>query len=462
MTKFRHITEIDAPREFAFRWHQNPGAFERLAPPWQPLELAEKIGGLEDGARLSFYIKKGPFALKWVAEHFDYIENEQFCDFQVKGPFKRWRHKHKFEDAGRNGCRIVDELQYTAPLGPLNSFIPRFLLSDMIQAMFNYRGAVVKHDVETHHRWNLEPQRVLITGSSGLVGSALIPFLSSGGHIPVRALRKRQDTREESIIWNPKEGFDDETLKQVEGMNAVVNLAGENIMGLWTKEKKRRIRDSRIETTRNLCESLAKLDKKPEVLISASAIGVYGDRSEEELTEESALAESGFLTEVGRDWEEATKPAEEAGIRVVCLRIGVVLHPQGGALAAMLPAAMSGVLGKLGSGKQWMSWIALNDLVRLIHHCIANREVRGAVNAVAPGPVTNQEFTKTLGSVLYRPTFLSVPEFALRSVANELAENMLLASMKVSPQAALESGFRFEHTTLRRALIQLLGKLDTA
>jgi len=301
--------------------------------------------------------------------------------------------------------------------------------------------------------------KVLVTGSSGLIGTALIPFLTSGGHSVTRLLRspasssKRAGSSE--IVWDPTET--DLPSSSLEGFDAVVHLAGENISeGRWTEAKKARIRESRTKPTRALSDALAGLTHPPRVLVCASAIGYYGDRGEEILREGSAPGK-GYLPDVCLEWEGAAASAIRKGIRVVNLRFGVVLSATGGALAKMLPPFRMGVGGKIGDGKQYMSWIALDDAIGAIHHAVTNDRLTGAVNAVAPNPVTNLEFTRTLGRVLSRPTLFPVPAAAARIAFGEMADALLLASARVVPTRLLETGYEFRYPELDGALRHLLG-----
>lgn len=297
--------------------------------------------------------------------------------------------------------------------------------------------------------------KVLITGSSGLVGSALVPFLTTGGHSVTRLVRSPPRPGAAEVRWDPAAGSVD--TPGLEGLDAVVHLAGENIAGRWTPAKKGKIRDSRVKGTRLLAESLARLAQPPKALVCASAIGYYGDRGEEILRDESVPG-SGFLAAVCREWEAAAQPAAEKGVRVVHLRIGVILTPAGGALARMLPAFRMGVGGRLGSGRQYMSWISIDDLVGVIQHTLTTTALKGVVNVVAPQPVTNLEFTRTLGRVLARPTIFPMPAFAARLAFGEMADELLLASTRVEPTRLLASGYRFRHPELEGALRHLLGK----
>ena len=298
--------------------------------------------------------------------------------------------------------------------------------------------------------------KILVTGASGLVGSSLVPYLTSKGHEVARLVRSRPQSGSAEIEWNPESGVTDPA--RLEGFDAVVHLAGENISeGRWTDDKKRRIRESRVKGTRVLAESLAQLAQPPRTLISASAIGFYGNRGDEVLNEQSASGND-FLAEVCREWELATRPAAERQIRVANLRFGVILSREGGALAKMLTPFKLGVGGRVGSGRQYMSWITLDDTVGAIYHALMQEDVRGPVNVVAPRPVTNAEFTKTLGQVLSRPTLLPAPVFALRLAFGEMADALLLSSMRVEPQRLKETGYSFQHPELEGALRHVLGK----
>lgn len=302
--------------------------------------------------------------------------------------------------------------------------------------------------------------QILISGATGLVGSELTALLTASGH-QVTALSRSASTdpARPVISWDLAAGTIEES--RLNGFEAVVHLAGESIVGRWNEAKKQRIYDSRIKGTQLLCEALARQPQPPRVLVSTSAIGFYGNRGDEVLTEESTAGDL-FLSRVCQDWEKATASAEAGGIRVVHARLGVVLSPRGGALAKMLTPFRLGGGGVIGSGKQWMSWISLDDTAAAIEHLLQEESLRGPVNLVAPHPVTNREFTKTLGRVLQRPTLFPVPAFAARLVFGQMADEMLLCSERVQPTRLQASGYTFRHPLLEEALRFLLGKEKAA
>lgn len=298
--------------------------------------------------------------------------------------------------------------------------------------------------------------KVAVSGAGGLIGSALTSRLAKEGHKVFQLVRVRPPQAEGKIYWNPQCGEIDAA--GLEGMDAVVHLAGENIAsGRWNEAQKARIRDSRVQGTRLLAETLAGLGKPPGVLASASAIGFYGDRGEDVMREDAA-AGGGFLAEVCEAWEAAAQPASDGGIRVVNCRFGVVFSPDGGPLALMLPPFRMGVGGVIGGGRQYMSWVSIGDAVGALMHVLSDETLAGPVNIVAPRPVTNREFTKTLGRVLRRPTILPMPAFAARLAFGEMANDLLLASTRVEPQRLLDSGYSFQHPQLEAALRALLHR----
>ena len=442
--------------EEAFAWHERPGALERLIPPWERVEVLERSGGITDGARVVVRLHEGPVALRWVARHRDYQAGRRFVDDQVEGPFARWVHTHTFEPQGPTSCRLTDRIEFILPAAAAGRLaIP--LVRRRVERMLAYRPEVVTADLAAHARHRDRPRlAIAVTGAGGLLGRTLVPFLTTGGHRVVTVTRRPRGA--DQIGWDPEAGRLD--ADRLVGVDAVVHLAGEPIGVRWTAGRKRRIRESRVRGTRLLAEALARLPRPPRVLVSASGIGVYGNRGDATLTEASPLLEApaDFLVEVAREWEAAADAARAAGIRVVSTRFGMILSPAGGALGRMLPPFRLGVGGPLGSGHQWVSWAAIDDVVGAVHHALMTDGLAGPVNVCAPDPVTFRALAQTLGRVLGRPAVLPVPAPALRLLFGEMADTALLGSQRAVPARLLDSGYRFRYAALEPALRFLLGR----
>jgi uncharacterized protein (TIGR01777 family) len=444
---------VDAARDEVFAWHARPGAFARLSPPWQPMRLVAEASSLENGcAELAL-----PGGLRWVAEHQadGYDPPRRFVDtIGAAGPASlparvavRWRHTHEFEDVGDNRTRVIDRVETPVPARAL-------------RPMFAYRHRQLADDIRAHKQaadHGLRTATVAVTGSSGLVGSALTAFLSTGGHRVVRMVRHAATDANERQ-WNPADPDPD----LLAGVDALVHLAGTSIAGRFTDAHRRAIRDSRIGPTRRLAELAAQLPDGPKVLISASAIGYYGyDRGDEILTEESDRGD-GFLADVVADWEEATVPAEQAGVRVVRVRTGIVQSPRGGTLRLLRPLFSAGLGGRIGNGGQWLSWIGIDDLIDVYHRGLWDTTLSGPVNAVAPEPVRNADYTRVLARVLRRPAVLPVPPLGPRLLLGDQgARELACASQRVIPASLQQAGHRFRHPDLEQALRHLLGRTAT-
>jgi uncharacterized protein (TIGR01777 family) len=448
---------LPASAEEAFAWHERSGAFERLAPPWERLEIIERSGGIREGARTVVRVRVGPVRFRWVARHRDYEPGRRFVDEQVEGPFSRWIHEHRFEPAGPDSSEYTDRIEFAPPFGALGAAVGPWVARSRAERMLAYRHATLRDDLAAHARFRDAGQlHVAVTGATGLLGSSLVPFLTAGGH-RVTAVTRRRGLAD-AIHWDPARGLIDQSA--FEGIDAVVHLAGENVGGRWNAYRKQRIRESRTEGTMLLAEALAGLRHPPRVLVSASGMGIYGNRKDEVLTED-AVPEGppgDFLMELGRDWEAASEPARAAGIRVVNLRFGLVLTPAGGALGRMLPPFLLGAGGPLGSGKQWVSWLSVDDAIGAMHHALLTEELSGPVNTASPEPVTSRTFAATLGRVLRRPALLPAPAPALKLLFGEMADTALLASQRLSPARLLASGYTFRHPRLEQALRHVLGR----
>jgi uncharacterized protein len=457
MAVFEKQSKIEAPVKELFNWHNRPLTFERLTPPWERIRVLEKQGGVTDGSRAVLEVQEGPFRRRWVAIHHDYVEGNQFADEQIQGPFRKWVHTHQFLPDTDSTSLLKDHIEYQPPLGFLGDWVAGGFLRRKIERAFTFRHARTRNDLKRYHPFASQPPlKIAVSGSSGLIGKSLSTFLSCAGNEVQALVRRPPHLESREIFWDPYHQELDRT--SVESLDAVIHLAGENIgAGRWTKTRKDAIRNSRVQGTRFLCETLASLKHPPKVLLVSSAIGFYGERGDEELTEDSAPGQ-GFLSETCQEWEKASEPARQAGIRVVNVRTGIVLSTLGGALAKMLPPFLAGVGGRLGRGGQWMSWISLEDLVGIFHYLLNADGLSGPVNATAPWAVTNTAFTKTLGKVLGRPALFPLPAPMVRGLFGEMGESLLLEGQKVKPAKLLRSGFEFLYPDLESALRWELGK----
>ncbi len=441
-----------------FAWHERPGALERLTPPWANVDVLEKHGGIRDGAKVVLRVHRGPTSFRWELEHRDFELNRQFRDVQVSGPLKSWAHSHRFAPMEGGGTALEDEIELEPPLGAAGAAIGPSLIKKELGRLFRFRYRRLFTDLARHAAFaDRPPMTVAITGSSGLIGTELRHFLTTGGHTVRRLVRDSRDTGDDAGFWNPAAGELDPSV--LDGVDAVVHLAGTSIAsGRWTPDRKKSIKQSRVKGTELLARTLAEMTGGPRVLVSASAVGFYGNRGSERI-EEDAVPGKGFLAEVCRAWEGAAKPAERAGIRVATMRTGVALSPNGGALGQMLLPFKMGVGGRLGSGKQYLSWIDTDDLVGAIHHILMT-DVEGPVNLTAPHPVTNATFTSTLGRVLGRPTLIPVPALAVKAVFGELGTEALLWGQRAVPSKLMDAGFDFFYEGVEDSLRFQLGEME--
>ncbi len=458
MPYYRHRSHFPYPPEEVFAWHLRPGAFERLFPPWVGVRVLEREGGISDGGRVLLGIRQGPTDLKWEVRHTAFEESRLFQDEQLSGPFEKWVHQHRFLPADDGGCFLEDEIEWTAPLGAAGRLFAEGFIDRELERLFRFRHARVLNDLTLHNRSRGKPLTVVLTGGSGLIGTALKDFLTSGGHEVRPLLRRSGTSRGNGAVWDPLGEDVDQAV--FEGADAVVHLAGESLAALrWSEEKKKRILQSRRQGTELIARALARVTDPPQVLVSASAVGYYGARGNEIVTEESSPGQ-GFLAMVCREWEGATGPARKAGIRVVMLRTGFVINPLGPGLGKMLPPFKAGLGGRIGTGRQYMSWIDLDDVVGLIHHALTRPGVSGPLNATAPNPVPNATFTDALGRVLGRPTVVPLPAVAIKGLLGEMGTELLLKGARALPQKAEETGYEFLFPNLEDSLRFQLGRME--
>lgn len=450
----RYLATVDLPVnvEQAFAYHERPGCLDRLVPPWESVQVEHSDGSLEEGSRVVVTTKVAGVPLRWHARHTVYDPPNLFEDIQDSGPFSSWRHRHQFTAKGGYASQLTDDLAYRLPLGGLGRLFGGAMARGTIEAMFAYRHRVTRDDLILMSRHPGEPLTVAVSGSSGLVGSSLCSLLRLMGHRVLTITRGESGDENSIAAWS-----DDAQFERFNQVDAVVHLAGKSIAGgRWNDSVKQEIRDSRVLKTQSLCERLAKLANPPSTLVCASATGMYGNRGDEILNEQSTPGDD-FLAKVCQEWETSCDPAKEAGIRVVNARLGLVLSPKDGALAKMLtPAKLMG--GSLGNGNHYWSWIAIDDVLGSLVHAIHTQSLSGPVNLVSPQPLTNREFAKTLGKVIGRPAVFPAPAIALRLALGEMADALLLASTRVIPDRLLSTGYEFRFDSLAEALRYSLGK----
>lgn len=438
-------SEVHAPLAEVYAWHERPGAVVRLSPPWVPMRVRSEAANLRDGRAVLAL----PGGYPLVARHSGYDPPHRFVDVLTTSPIP-WRHTHEFAEVDADTTRMTDTVE--TPVPPV-----------LLRGMFTYRHRQLAADLAAH-RWaagfldqRRSPLTVAVTGSSGLIGSALCAFLTTGGHRVVRLVRRAARNADERT-WDPERP----AAGLLDGVDAVVHLAGATIAGRFTAVHKRAMRDSRIGPTRALAELAGATVDGPRTFVTASAIGYYGaDRGDEPLVEDSDPGD-GFLAELVTAWEEDATPAADAGLRTVAVRTGLVQTPAGGQLRAMLPLFVVGLGGRLGSGRQWMPWIGIDDLVDVYHRAIVDDALAGPVNAVAPEPVRNTEYTRVLARVLHRPALVPVPAFGPRLIlgaegASEVAE----ANQRVLPGVLTRLGHRYRHHDLAAALGHLFGRASS-
>jgi len=436
---------VDAPLDEVFAWHARPGAVARLTPPWVPVQVASEAASLSDGRAVLVL----PGGVRWVARHDPaaYDPPRRFADELASLPLSAalpWRHVHEFAEDGQASTRVTDRVFTPVP-------------DVLLRPMFGYRHRQLAGDLAAH-RWARElhegPLTVAMTGSFGLIGSALAAFLTTGGHTVIRLVRRAPQAPGERR-WNPEDPDPD----LLRGTDAVVHLAGAPIAGRFTPRHKHAIRASRIPPTRKLAELAAATPGGPSVLVTASAIGYYGPGRGDELLIEDSTRGEGFLADVVTGWEAASHPARDAGIRVTQIRTGIVQSPRGGTLRLLRPLAEVGAAGRLGTGQQWLSWIGIDDLTDIYYRALVDGRLAGPVNATAPNPVRNADYAHVLGQVLHRPVQLPVPAIGPRLLlGGEGASELAGASQRVSPQRLLAAGHSFRHAQLEPALRHLLGR----
>lgn len=438
-----------------YDYHARPGALERLLPPWERNTLIRREGSIQPGGKVVLKIHVGPIPLLWEAHHIEDVPGVHFKDIQHRGPFTKFSHTHSFSNI-ESGCRLDDHIHYSLPGQAL---LPPFVATQVrkkLQRSFEYRQHVLYEDILLHQKYSQKPLSILISGASGTLGQTLVPMLTTGGHKVYTLVRRKPDAAKQEIYWNPaKREIDTDNLPHVD---AVIHLAGEYIgLSRWSEDKKRRVLESRVQGTELLAETIAALPTPPEVFLSASAVGYYGDREGTLLTEEASPG-TGFISNVCAKWEKAVLPATKKNIRTICMRLGVGLTPKGGALDRLISTSPLAYIRYFGSGNQYISWMSIDDMAAAMLHCLATPTLSGAVNIAAPSPVTNRELIEILSRVTARPRVHPLPAILLTTVFGQMASEIMLSSCRVSCDKLLDSGFRLRHENLESTLRKILGK----
>lgn len=452
---FRFASLLPGTADELHAWHARPGALERLIPPWEATRVVHRDGGIEPGDRTVLAMRAGLFPFRWHARHVENVPGVLFRDIQERGPFRRWTHTHRFADMPE-GALLEDQIDYALPGQSLLPDRAGEMIDRTLARIFRYRHATLAADLILHQQCSHTPLRILISGASGVLGSALRPLLTTGGHEVWTLVRRPPDRGQREIYWDPQQGH--LNLAGLPPFDGVIHLAGDNIgAGRWTPAKKQRVIDSRVLGTDLIARTLAALPTPPKVLLSGSAVGFYGDCLDCCMREEDRSG-TDFISDVCTLWEHAARPAEAAGIRTVFLRIGVVLTPRGGALQRLLATAPVGFPRRFGSGSQYISWISIDDMIGAMLHALTCEGLAGPVNIAAPQPVTNAELMHALAGVLHRPLLPPIPASILKTLYGQMAGEVLLGGCRVAVDKLLHSGYSFRHADLKEALRHQLGR----
>ncbi len=425
----------------------------RLLPPWERVEILSADPGVASGTRVKLRTRAGRHWIETELERRDTIAGEQFREVALKSPYAEWDHLHRVEPVDAKSCILKDEVRYRIAGGAWGQSRARRAARTVLDRLFRYRHEVTKQDLE---RQTVQASlRILVGGASGLIGRALVPFLTSQGHEVIRLVRHPTKAPDE-IPWIPMHSILNANV--LDGIDAIVNLSGADILEKsWTQERVIEIRNSRVWTTQTLVGTMRKMHTRPRVFVSASAVGYYGNCGDRILTEQDPSSDRA-LSLICDCWEEAALSAEELYVRTVCLRTGLVLTPDGGILGKMMPIFRAGFGGPVGRRKNWISWISMDDHLAAILHAIVNPKMRGAVNSVAPEPVQVGQFAEELGRAMRKPCWLPVPPLALYLRYGVRAEHILLFSQRAIPEGLRAADFTFRYPTLSQALAHELGQ----
>lgn len=426
------------PCDFAFAWYMHPGAFRRLLPPWVRADFIS----LSSKAQIGLKMYWGPFFFTWILER-EYLKTNQECsDKQIKGPFSSYLHVHRFTPINPKSCMLSDEVEFST-----FSFLERRMHNQLLRVL-HWCQETAKEDLKLLYKHSRTPLKILVSGTNGFIGSMLKVFLQLAGHTVMRLVRYKDQVASDTVYWDPING--QFSKQEFEGFDAVFHLAGASLAHRWTKRYRKKLFDSRCRDSWLLSQMLSRLYCPPKTVISASAVGYYGD-CETRVTELSPKGK-GFLSLLCHGWESAWETLEERGSRVIYARFGVVLGAKGGMLRQIVPIYRLGLGGKIGLGNQYLSWIGIDDAIGALYHILMTEGVDRAVNLVAPHPVKQKEFSSILANKLHRTHFCRLPASLISFFLGDMGKEVLLASSQVYPQKLLESGYSFRHSHIQEAL----------
>lgn len=452
-SKFQFRSLVNHPSNEVFEWHLRPRKLERINPPWETMKILESEGRPDqEGSQIKISVRLfGLFKVSVAMAYHNCVPGERFAVSAEDGLLKNYQYETVITPQSAHTSEVTDRFQFTLSLPSFLKSILDRQFKKRIHRILKYKHDMMDHDLAMLEKYRFEkPLKILISGSSGLIGKNLGYFLEFMGH-DVWHLSRKGDDEEKTLYWNPKTGECDP--RSFEGFDCVIHLAGENISkGRWTKRKKERVLKSRSKGTARLVEILKGLSKPPKAFIAASAVGYYGNRGSEVVDEHSGPGKGLFITEVCQQWERATKELSEKGVRVINTRFGMVLSSEGGALKKMLTPFKWGVGGRVGKGQQYVSWIAIDDVVGAIYHVMMTPKIEGPVNVVSPNPVPNNILAKKLSKRLNRWLGPPLPEFLVHLFFGQKGEELLLTSTRVEPARLSETGYHFQYPKLSLAL----------
>lgn len=450
MNRYYFSTVVDAPIEEVFAYHEKRSAIRRLLPPFEKVKVLHKEEGLGEGCFAHLQLKIGPFRKNWIAKHTACSRPHFFEDIQLSGPFKYYKHIHGFKKISDKQTEVTDEIFLQFPFEKLIKWFAKPFVEKKLKKLFCYRHQVLREDFKHKNKYPKKELKILVSGASGFVGRALCELLDLFGHKVYKLVRVKTNDPHE-VLFN-KSTIEKE---KCEGFDAVIHLAGENVGSFWTKKKKEKIFASRALDTKRLVKALNELKYPPKHFLCASALGFYGIRSQKVLYEDSSKGE-GFLSDVAKGWEASANLYTKG--RVALLRFGMILGSSGGVLQKLLPLFKLGFGAIVGRKRDFLSWIALDDVIYQIIHVLCVETIKGPVNMVAPNPVTNEEFAKTLGKVLETPVLFAIPEKLIEGVFQEMGKSLFLSSLNAQPKVLKDHYAYFSYPLLKQFLQHELGK----